>query len=182
MIYQVWNHHIDSWSVPNVLNTENSNNEQDSLQPIYYVVDLLKYDKFHIIMMKGRHCDAGLSNRDGVRLRRGYYVLSKAIMCKTYVVNILSKVFQMFVHFRLSWLPRLFNITNRFMELTGSKGENCKERGKTMFFSLGLAFYGLTDECESSRRFYLEPFQHCAAKRELTMPPTQAASLSHNDS
>ena len=51
-----------------------------------------------------------------------------------------------------------------------------------MLFSLGLAFYGLTDECESSRRFYLEPFQHCAARRELTMPPTQAARLSHNDS
>ena len=140
MIYQVWNHHIDSWSVPNVLNTENSNNEQDSLQPIYYIVDLLKYDIFHINMMKRRHCDAGLSNGDWVRLRRRYHVLSKAIMCKTYVANVLSKVFLMFVHFRLSWLTRVFNMTNWFMELTGSKGENCKERRKTMLFPWVLLF------------------------------------------
>ena len=134
MIYQVWSHHIDSWSVPNVLNTENCNNEQDSLQPIYYIVDLLKYDIFHINMMKRRHCDAGLSNGDWVRLRRRYHVLSKAIMCKTYVANVLSIVFLMFVHSRLSWLTRVFNMTNWFMELTGSKGGNCKERRKTMLF------------------------------------------------
>ena len=140
MIYQVWNHHIDSWSVPNVLNTENCNNEQDSLQPIYYIVDLLKYDIFHINMMKRRHCDAGLSNGDWVRLRRRYHVLSKAIMCKTYVANVLSIVFLMFVHSRLPWLTRVFNMTNWFMELTGSKGENCKERRKTMLFPWVLLF------------------------------------------
>ena len=123
MIYQDWSHHIDSWSVPNVLNTENCNNEQDSLQPIYYIVDLLKYDIFHINMMKRR--------------QRGLSTIQTKASCvrHTYqMANVLSKVFLMFVHFRLSWLTRAFNMTNWFMELTWSKGENCKERRKTMLF------------------------------------------------
>ena len=135
MIYQVWNHHIDSWSVPNVLNTENCNNEQDSLQPIYYVVDLLKYDIFHINMMKRRHCDAGLSNGDWVRLRRRYHVLSKAIMCKTYVANVLSIVFLMFVHSRLSYGLHVCSIWQTgSWNWQGLKEEIVKKEGKQCFF------------------------------------------------